>query len=169
MARRMAMGQRARLAADVEDLTFGSEHGAVGGGVAGRLGWDGGVAGANDDRHTVAVGDGGVGRLTAHRLRHQIDQRHRPKRRHRAARHAGVAVVGVAQGPVDARTERGFELVSVVRSEPAVDAQPALERPREMETAHVLNVTARPVRALGRGVIGALEPVPCRRAEGLRT
>ena len=115
MARRIAIGQRLVWRPMSRTSPSAVEHCAVGDSVAGRLGRFGRVAGANDDRHPIAVGDRGIGGFLAHRLRCQIDQHPGPQRGGWQPFDAGVAVAGGAQRPVDTAVERRFEQVGVVR------------------------------------------------------
>ena len=107
------------------------QHSPVGGGVAGSLGgtvtWP--------CCTTAASGSGrgrqGVGRLLPHRLGGEVDERTGPQQAgHRPAGDARVAIVRVvAQSPVDAGVEGGFDQVHVMgTTSPSSRNQPSKVR-----------------------------------------
>ena len=98
----------------------------------------------------------------AHRLGGEIDERRGPQRGSRPAGHGGIAVVGVAQCPVDAGVEDGLDQVGVMwASQPSSRSQPSNVRERCRRLTPRLAGVCGARAAVGVG--GRLEPVPADR------
>ena len=158
IARRMPTGQRLVCRPTSRTSLVGAEHDPVGAGVAGRLGGDGGSPAARSPRR--GSGRGPRRRRAPGASPARRDRRApRPAARTPAGPHAGVAVVCVAQRPVDAGVEDGFDEVGVVgANSPSTRSQPSNVREMCSRLTSSSRRTRRRRVRLG-GVGCRLEPV----------
>ena len=142
IARRMATGHRLVWRPTSRTSLVGAEHDAVGAGVAGRF-RRGRSAGRGARRPRRGSGRAPTRRRAPGAWSASARSTRTPARSADTARpaDAGVAVVGQPAAPVDAGAERGFDQVGVVRRRTGpVDPQPALERARDVQAAHLVGL-----------------------------